>query len=134
VLGTEFGVRAYRAAPIRVAVQDGRVAVGGAIVGAHDIAHVHGGTVSVTHAATLDSEFAFARGELVFAETPLAEAIPDLNRWYDADVRLGDATLGAQRLTGTLANGTRADLARHLGAILNARVVHVGKTLTIYPR
>jgi ferric-dicitrate binding protein FerR (iron transport regulator) len=64
----------------------------------------------------------------------LANAIPELNRWYDADVRLADPSLASQPVEGNVSAGSLSDLANILELSLDIRVVRAGRVLTLYPR
>jgi transmembrane sensor len=134
VLGTDFGVRAYSPAELRVAVRSGRVAVGTAVLGANDIARATADGIAVAHRQSLDTALGFVTGRLVLAKTPLRDAIAELDRWYGADIRLGDAALGNLPLQGVLMSGSIGDLMELLQGTLDVRVVRQGKTLTLYPR
>ena len=136
VLGTEFSVRAYQPGHVQVAVRSGRVAVNSAVLGANDIAYVAlpATRVRVARHQPLDAAFGFATGRLVLRDTRLREAIPDLDRWYDVNIRLGDAALGEQPVDAVLHTGSIGDLREALQKTFNVRVVQDGRTLTLYPR
>ena len=135
VLGTEFGVRAYQPADVRVAVRSGRVAVGHTVLGARDVAHIDaGGRVLVAHGQDLSTALAFVTGRLVLPDMALRDAIPELNRWYDADIRLRDTTLGGLRLHATLMAGSIGDLMEMLRQTFGVRVARDGRTITLFPR
>ena len=51
-------------------------------------------------------QFAFATGVLTIDSMRLSNAIPDLNRWYNADIRLGDTTLASQLIEGKFIGGS----------------------------
>lgn len=131
VLGTTFGVRAYDE-NVRVAVKDGRVSVGNQVLDNNDIANVNSGAITVIRDTNVTAAFALTTGRLVFNHTPFAQAVPDLNRWFDADIRIADTSLAWQPLVGTFPAGTRADLAATLEALLGARVVRDGRIITVY--
>ncbi|HXC24982.1 MAG TPA: FecR domain-containing protein, partial [Gemmatimonadaceae bacterium] len=65
---------------------------------------------------------------------PLPAAIVELDRWFDADIRLGDPMLEKQRIKGEFAAGSLADLSAILELTYNVRVVRDGRVLTLYPR
>ena len=139
VLGTTFLVRHYATdSGTTVAVRDGKVAV-------------HLGTSQPTvltsarqmfvsqarsgHVQMADvSQFSFATGLLSLRGVPLPKAIPELNRWYDADIRLADSSLSAQNFTGDCAAGSLADLTEILQATYNVRVVRHGRVVTLFPK
>jgi ferric-dicitrate binding protein FerR (iron transport regulator) len=132
VLGTEFGVRAYDDSTAQIAVRSGKVAVNGVVADARDVVHVaHDGTVSVAHEQPLDM-LGFVAGRLVLHDVPLRDAIPDLDRWYDADIKLGSYKLGDQSIHATLRSGTIGELINVLQLTFGARVVRNGRTITLY--
>lgn len=139
VLGTEFGVRAYDD-DVTVAVRSGRVAVQpnrthtSAVLNAQESIRIDGEKVVVSRDDDVDAALAFADGKLILTNVPLIDAIPDLNRWFDADVHVADAELAHKRLTATYTDGSRSDLASLLEMTFNARVVREGRTLTMYAK
>jgi transmembrane sensor len=113
-VGTTFNVRAYESdATTTVVVAQGRVIVRAdtAVVAvrrtsdvtleAGMLGIVADGAVRVEHDVDLTRHIAWAEGRLVFRNTPLREALPQIARWYDVDVRLADTALAGRRITGT---------------------------------
>lgn len=133
VLGTTFLVRRYPTdTAVTVAVRDGRVTVGGAVLTQGRLAEV--GRTGAMHLGTAEPwRFSFAAGVLTLANMPLSQAIPELNRWYDADIRLGDPSLASKPVEGKMTTGSVADLAAVL-ELTGVRVVRSHRTLTLYPR
>ncbi len=134
VLGTSFLVRHYATdTAATVAVRDGRVSVGSVILAASQQA-----TVTMENAPRVTKanpeQFNFARGVLTLNGVPLRDAVPDLRRWYDADIRIGDPSLDVRRLTAEFTSGSIAELAEILEMALDIRVVRTGRILTLYPR
>jgi ferric-dicitrate binding protein FerR (iron transport regulator) len=76
----------------------------------------------------------FVNGVLTLTNVPLPAAIPELDRWYDADIRLGDPQLAAKGVTSEFAAGSLAELTEILEGTFNVRVVRVGRVLTLYAR
>jgi transmembrane sensor len=134
VLGTSFVVRHYASDSMTtVAVREGKVAVRSTVLtGGHQVAVGPHGTSSVQAANA--SEFSFVSGLLTLTNLPLPAAIPELNRWYDADIRLGDRSLADRRITGSYDTGSLAELQMILEMTFNVRVVRDGRTLTLFPR
>ena len=134
VLGTSFVVRHYAADTTTVvAVRDGKVAVRSSVLTASQQAVIgEGGAVRVQRADP--SLFGFATGVLTFNGMPVPEAILELDRWYDADIRLGDSSLATRRVAGEYAAGSLADLTAYLEMMFNVRVVRHGRVLTLYQR
>ena len=134
VLGTAFVVRRYATdTATLVAVREGKVAIGSVVVAAAQAADV--GRDGVPHVRSSDaSPFTFATGVLTIDGLPLPDAIVELDRWYDADIRLGDPRLATQFLKGKNAAGSLGDLAEILALTLDVRVVRNGRVLTLFPR
>ncbi len=159
VLGTEFGVRAYDSSDITVAVKSGKVKVEAckdvddASEPSRKVCGSHGQTgdnmLSTVLSANemvvaesnsglrksmdqkIENVLAFAEGRLVLNDMPLNQAIPDLNRWYGVDIRVGDAEIGKIPLKGALPHGTIEDLEQALRITLNANIVRSGRVITI---
>lgn len=134
VLGTSFVVRRYATdTTTMVAVRDGKVAVRSLVLTAgrqveirqKGLARVGGTDVSL---------FSFASGVLSLGGVPLPQAIPDLDRWYGVDIRLGDSTLATRRIKGELTAGSLTDLTALLELTFGVSVVRDGRVLTLYPR
>jgi len=134
VLGTEFGVRAYDAAdPLSVAVRSGRVSVGSAVLQAGDIGHAFpGNAVRIMHQQNLDVAFDFTDGRMTFNKARLRDIIPDLNRWYDVEIRLGSMQLEDRQVSGALKSGGTESLVEALQEAFNLRVERHGRVVTLY--
>lgn len=132
VLGTRFAVRFYDTDTAAVvSVDEGRVAVQSLVMSAGQQVTVstHGiGYPIVTNPGASS----FAQGLLALEEMPLIKAIEVLNRWYDADILLGDPQLVDLRLGGQFTEGTVEDLARILEWTFGVRIVQDGRILTLY--
>jgi transmembrane sensor len=134
VLGTAFGVRAYHRT-VQLAVRSGRVAVNGTVLNAHDIARVtSNSTVTVLHDQSLDAVLGFAAGRLVLTDMPLQDAIESLDRWCDVNVQLGDPALARLTINAILTDGSMGELLEMFQVTYGLHVVHVGRTITLYPR
>jgi ferric-dicitrate binding protein FerR (iron transport regulator) len=134
VLGTSFVVRHYAADTATiVAVREGKVAVRSVVVTAtQQVVVSRAGTVHV-HPAD-PSQFSFAKGILTLRGVPFSAAIAELDRWYDADIRLGDSSLAVRHVAGEYAAGSLSDLANILALTFNVHVVRNGRVLTLYPQ
>ena len=133
VLGTTFVVRRYGTdTAVTVAVRDGRVAVGPTVVTAARLVEV-GHTGRAHLGVATPSLFSFATGVLALDSMPLSAAIPELDRWYDAQIRLGDRALETKPIEGNIPAGSLADLTAIL-ELTDIRVVRDGRVLTLYPR
>ncbi len=134
VLGTRFAVRHYATdAVATIAVQEGKVSVDTIVLTANRQVQVNSKGVAVLQRA-VPEQFSFAEGRLVINDVPLKDAISDLNRWYDVDIRLGASALKPIRLTLESAVGSRSDLQKILEVTLSLRVERKGRILTLFPR
>ncbi len=134
VLGTRFTVRHYAADKATVvAVHEGKVAVRDRVLSARQRLEVLPSGVVMLSTITRVNE-TFADGVLVFNGVLLADAIVDINRWYDVDIRLGDASLETRELRWKVSRSSTADLMEILQVTLNVRIVRDGRVLTLYPR
>lgn len=141
-LGTRFGVRAYPdEAAMQVAVAEGTVALRAAaadrrderLLSARQLGQLDGtGAITVRSGVDLDRYLAWTDGRLVFDNTPLREAMPQLGRWYDLDFRLGDSSLGILPLTATFTNQPTDDVLQLLALTLGLRQERRGGTVTFY--
>jgi len=134
VLGTTFVVRHYSGdGTTTVAVRDGKVALGATVLSARQQVVVGPGITPVVSPVD-DARFAFTDGVLALDNVALRHAIPDLHRWYGADVRLGDSLVARNVVTGRFKGGAPANLKSILELTFDARVVQQGKTLILYSR
>jgi transmembrane sensor len=136
VLGTSFLVRHYATdTTILVAVREGRVAVQAnqaRTVVLTAVRQVTIGRATLRERETDPAAFSFATGVLTLTGGLFVDAIPELDRWYDADIRLGDSALVRRRLTGEYVAGSLVDLKDLLELTYHVRVVRVGRVLTLY--
>lgn len=134
VLGTKFAVRKYRTdSATIVAVHEGRVAVDSVVVNGGE--QVLAGTSSISGVFPLMSnQLSFASGILSLKDVMLPDAIIELNRWYDADIRIADDILSKDAITGDFTSGSLSDLVEIMEGTLNIRAVRSGRILTLYSR
>jgi transmembrane sensor len=90
------------------------------------------GALRVRSGIAVDRYVSWSDGRLTFEDTPLAEAAVELGRWYDLDIRLGDARLRSKTLTASFDDPVAATLVALEGA-LDVRAVRVGRVVTLYP-
>lgn len=134
VLGTKFTVREYSTDTAAVvAVSEGRVEVNKQILNAGQELSVNSVGVFNTDVAD-NSRFGFVSGMMTLKSIPLASAINDLNRWYNADIRLGNPSLDTLKVYGDFETGSLTDLTSILEMTFNVRVVRRDRVLTLYPR
>jgi transmembrane sensor len=135
-LGTRFAVRAYTDdRVVRVVVAEGRVALQGTELHQGQLgALAAGGPVAVKTGVDVDRYLAWTQGRLVFDNTPLREALPQLGRWYDLEFRLGDSSLAGLPVTASFKNQPTAEVLDLLALSLGLRQGRQGRTITFYRR
>ena len=156
-LGTKFNVRAYPDAPsVAVTVAEGRVALspaamrpagvttpsaqsstqhessvtGGVVLTRAELGRVDTtGRIITEQNVDLDIQLAWLEGRLVFKNTPLREVVQELDRWYDADITIGDSALADHPITASLANVPLSQVVSLLASAMDARVEHHGASI-----
>jgi transmembrane sensor len=138
-LGTRFTVRAYPEDPsAQVVVRQGKVAIRALangpsqVVSPGELGRLADGKVPTVEPADTAVWFAWTEGRLVFEETPLREALPQLSRWFNLEFRLDDSTLGAVPLTATFRTQPTAEALNSLAASLGMRQRRAGRVVTLY--
>jgi transmembrane sensor len=91
------------------------------------------GRATVERGVDLGSSLAWTEGRLVFSDTPVADVVTQLNRWYGGDVLLGDASLAVHRFTATYGAVSEATVVRELATAIGARVQRRGGSTVIVP-
>ena len=114
-------------------VQDGKVSVASKILTAHQQITIGPRGMSPVTAVSAD-QFDLPDGTMRFRNVRVRDAIPDLNRWYDADIRLGDATIANQKVSGDFKAGSLTDLTAILTLMFDVLVVQQGRTLILHSR
>jgi transmembrane sensor len=153
-LGTEFVVTAYpETHGLRVAVASGEVALlrptvsSGAGRGRSrrpaaspplvtlkrgDVARLDSaGTVTLTRDVDVAPLFAAARGELRLEKTPLRDAVPRVERWYDITIQVPDAGLLDRTVTGRFRVESARQAVALLALSLEARAQWDGRTVRL---
>lgn len=144
-IGTRFDVRAYAGdAESRVAVAEGRVALGPArspdrtspiVLTAGEISGVDAHNRITAPArgdvATLTS---WTHGVLELHDVPLGDAIPELVRWYNVNIRLADPALSGLRLTVSLRDTPATDAVTLIAATLGLVATNDGQTIRLGAR
>lgn len=142
VLGTRFVVLAYPENPrVEVAVAEGRVALSSGTPSEHEVEIGAGqvgqvgrdGAPSVANDTSLDAHFAWMRGLLVLKDQPLAEALVELGRWYDVQLKVEDSHLAARRISTTAGDIPLDKVLANITLALGARREQRGDTTVIVP-
>jgi transmembrane sensor len=99
-----------------------------------------GERVSVTREATpvldrpaLDAVTAWRRGELLFRDTPLSEAVAEVNRYGKERVVVTDARLAALPISGVFATDDPAEFATAVAQLHGLRVKREGNMVLLTP-
>ncbi len=134
VLGTTFVVREYQTDTVTVvAVKTGEVAVQKVLVSSQQQVTINQDGMARLAPAPRDFT-TFTSGVLSLQKVPLSEAIVDLGRWYNVEIRINDAVLKTQEVTGKFAMGSLNDLVAILQMTFDIRVVREGRVLTLYSK
>jgi transmembrane sensor len=151
VLGTTFAVRRYHTDRVtRVVVTAGRVSLSSvhgsvgdsvligkpAVLTANTLGTVDdSGTVQVTSHIAVEDYTGWTTGRLVFHNTPARDAVIELGRAYNVDIRIADSSLAAQKLNWTilLAQQSLGDVLESLVDVLDAHPVRIGRTINLIP-
>lgn len=109
-LGTEFDVRMDARRGLRVALLEGKVAVQNkarttTILNPNDVLQSVGNRVSVSKVSDFRNLISWTEGVLLFSNTPLWEALEDINRYAPTPIILDDPRLGAINISGTFHAG-----------------------------
>jgi ferric-dicitrate binding protein FerR (iron transport regulator) len=135
-IGTAFNVRAFQSEhALQVVVSAGSVMLRERTLKRGDLARVDSaGVLDVRRGVNVDRYMAWTEGRLVFDDTPLREVIPELERWYDLDITITDASLGDRRFVATLREGAATSALELLAISLNLRIERHGRAVTLSPR
>jgi transmembrane sensor len=131
-LGTRFAVRAYADdSLVTVLVTQGKVNVTsstaaglpGTMLAPGMFGRINSrGSISVRSGVDTSRYLGFTRSRIVLVAVPLRDAVRELERWYDIEFRLADSSMGARRITATIAGQTLPELLEQLSIALNVRV------------
>ena len=141
-LGTQFTVRSYpEDAGARVVVREGRVSIRAA-AGATDrservvvpgqLGRLGGSGEPIVEQADTAAYFAWTEGRLVFTSTPLGEAVRQIERWRDVEIRLSPPDIGKRQFTTSFGDEPTLAILQVIGTGLLLDVVQTGpKTYTL---
>jgi transmembrane sensor len=140
VLGTSFSVRHYPAdSHVQIIVRDGKVAVRGhhtrpVTLVAGMMASVNDSSVTATTTDNADDRTAWARGRLVFTDTPVPAMLESVGRWYGYTFRLTDSVLARRHVTAAFATSTPQKTLVLLQEILDVDMTFDSTVVTLHPR
>jgi transmembrane sensor len=142
-LGTEFSVRAYpQESYLQVVVAAGSVALTSAAADPataltlrpRDRAVIDArGRATVVSGVPLEHYVSWTRGRLVFDDDSVAAVVAQLERWYDLDVAVADASLGAERITISFETESAEEALSALAKVLNVRMTRNGRSVRLTP-
>jgi transmembrane sensor len=132
-VGTTFVVRAYRDdADERVAVAEGEVVLGRTSLRANDRVTIDGaGHFAIQRGVHVADDMGWARGRLVFDETPMDGVARELSRTYDLDVRVQDPALTQVPFTATFAGEPIEQVLSVMNCVVGAKADRVGRAVII---
>ncbi|WP_084582925.1 FecR family protein [Sphingomonas azotifigens] len=111
--GTAFDVR-LDADRTTVLLVEGKVTVGAVAMVPNDLLVARGDRMTLRHGGDARQIEAWREGLVVFADTPLAEAVAELNRYAPHALLVKDARAGALRISGAFRTGESATFAEAL--------------------
>lgn len=131
VTGTRFGVR-LDVRQVRVTVESGSVEVRQGSWWNRDTTKLSAGQTVQANAeglapvqhADAGALLAWRRGRVVFHDTPLSEAVAEMNRYAPQAIKLGDAGAGRMRVAGVFSTDDMQPFLDLLPAIAPVRVWH----------
>ena len=141
-LGTRFTVRAYPELPnVEVVVTEGAVslrhdrpAADSAILATGQLGRLGAsGPPTVESNVSVERWTAWTGGSLVLDGLTLTEAIPQLERWYDAKITVTDPRLAERHVSARFHDETLPQMLDALALALGARWQQSGRTVTLSP-
>jgi transmembrane sensor len=142
-LGTRFTVRAYpELRRVDVVVTEGRVSLRRDQPTATDSVVLESGqlgrlTASGPPAVVTDVDITayvgWTAGSLVLEGLTLEEALPQLERWFDVEIRVADRALASRRIYARFRDETLTQVLDALSLALGARYERTGRVVTLHP-
>jgi ferric-dicitrate binding protein FerR (iron transport regulator) len=147
-LGTEFNVRAYASeASEEVVVALGRVAVrhttkasqsvgeSGLELGRGQMSRIdRTGRIALINGVDPAIAAGWRSGQLKFKDTPVADAVRELERWYDLDITLDDSLLASVPLTASLTERTADQALAVVAGVLNVTYRRDDRHVRLMPK
>ncbi|HJU66101.1 MAG TPA: FecR domain-containing protein [Gemmatimonadaceae bacterium] len=144
VLGTTFAVRAYPGTQaVHVVVTSGRVSLrarsasrsaGAVLTPGQRGTLAPDGQMTVDATPDVERSLAWMQGELVLDNVSLTDAVRELARWYDIEVRIGDPALAARRVSAVFRNEVPERAIEAVALAADARLEWSGRTVTLRTR
>jgi transmembrane sensor len=150
-IGTKFDVRAYPGdATVTVAVVEGSVTITretsdsvatgaprqpGVVLAAGTVGTLdRRGAALAERTPTASHYLGWATGRLSFVDRPLPEVLTTIGRWYDLDIRVGDARLAERRVNAEFSTQSPSEMIDALAAAVGASVERRGRVVTLRAR
>ena len=140
-LGTRFAMRAYAELPaVEVVVAEGSVSLrhdraespDSAVLTAGQLGRIDSvGAPTVETNVRVDRWTAWTAGSLVLEGVTLGDAIPQIERWYDATITVADPALARKRVTARFHDETLPQTLDALALALGARWERTGRSITL---
>ena len=139
-LGTRFTVRAYdELAQVEVVVAEGsvslrqdRINADSAILATGQLGRLgESGRPTVESNVAVDRWTAWTTGSLVLEGLTVAEALPQLERWYDATITVADPQLATRRVSARFHDETLPQMLDALTLALGAKWQQSGRRITL---
>ena len=133
-------MRAYdELAQIEVVVAEGSVSLrhdranaDSAILGTGQLGRLgESGRPTVESSVAVDRWTAWTNGSLVLEGLTVAEALPQLERWYDATIVVADPQLATRRVSARFHDETLPQMLDALTLALGAKWQQSGRTITL---
>lgn len=77
----------------------------------------------------LDALAAWRRGEVVLDDTPLSDAVSEMNRYQRQQLVLEDESIGTLPISGIYRAGSNEDFARAVATVYGLEVIHDGREI-----
>lgn len=140
VLGTEFNIKAYPNEQVSLAVVEGKVAFGGipdeqrpqSFTANQLGTYSKEGKMTRQTLPSLANHTAWTENKLIFAEQPLTQVIPVIERWYNIDIRLENPALGQEKFTGEFNNPTLHFLLDRMAFVMKFQYTLHQQTVIIH--
>ena len=81
--------------------------------------------------ADIETALKWREGRIEFRDMPLTEAVAELNRYSRRQIRIGDADIARERISGVFPVGDQEKFLSTLGLYLPIEVVEVGDTFIV---
>lgn len=142
-LGTRFTVRAYPELPhVDVVVTEGKVSLRRDQAAATDSVVLEPGQLgrlpeagppAVMTGVDVAAYTGWTGGSLVLEGLTLEEALPQLERWFDVEIRVANRALASRRIYVRFRDETLAQVLDALSLALGARYERSGRVITLHP-